>query len=434
MPAEPARGNRAPTRRTVIVGGGIVGLSTAIWCLRRGHRVTILDAAQGASSRASFGNAGVLAASSVVPVTVPGLVRKAPWLALDPGFPLFVRWRYLPRLAPWLKRYLGHCNEADVARIARGLAPLLVDTVAQHRALAAGTGAERWLEGSGYLFAYPSRAAFAADALAWRLRREAGFSWTELEGPALRELDPALGKGIGFGVLLEGHGLVRDPGAYLADLQEHARALGADFRPVRALGFRFAPDGAVRAVVTEPGEVATDAVVVATGAWSKALTAKLGIPVPLETERGYHVMLQGASVRPRLPTMITAGKFVATPMAAGVRCAGVVEFGGLRAPASRRPTALVLKKLREAYPGLAFAGHQEWLGHRPAPSDSLPLIGAVPGHAGAWLAFGHHHVGLTSGPKTGRLLAALIDGERPEIDMTPYAPARFGPAGRTILD
>jgi D-amino-acid dehydrogenase len=131
--------------------------------------------------------------------------------------------------------------------------------------------------------------------------------------------------------------------------------------------------------------------------------------------------------------MITAGKFVATPMAAGVRCAGVVEFGGLKAPASRRPTALVLKKLRQAYPGLTFAGHREWLGHRPAPSDSLPLIGAVPGHANTWLAFGHHHVGLTSGPKTGRLLAALIDGERPKIDMTPYAPVRFVTAGRASI-
>jgi len=136
-------------------------------------------------------------------------------------------------------------------------------------------------------------------------------------------------------------------------------------------------------------------------------------------------MLRGASIAPRYPTMVAAGRFVATPMADGVRCAGVIEFGGLAATASRRPLDLIRSKLRDAFPTLTFTDADEWLGHRPAPSDSLPLIGPVPGHSGLFLAFGHHHVGLTSGPKTGRLLATMIMGETPALDMTPYAPARF---------
>jgi D-amino-acid dehydrogenase len=108
-----------------------------------------------------------------------------------------------------------------------------------------------------------------------------------------------------------------------------------------------------------------------------------------------------------------------------VRCAGIVEFGGLVAGKSRRPLELIRARLAEAFPTLTFTNCDEWLGHRPAPADSIPLIGPVPHHPGVFLAFGHHHVGLTSGPKTGRLLATMMMGETPAFDMTPYAPARF---------
>jgi glycine/D-amino acid oxidase-like deaminating enzyme len=386
--------------------------------------VTIVD--PGIARRpASFGNAGVLAACSVVPVTTPGLIRKAPLLLFNPNFPLFVRWRYLPKLMPWLVRYLKHANATDAARIAKGLAPLTRDTYAQHKALAGGTAAERWLQSSGYFFAYDSRAAFEADGFGWGLRREAGFTWEEFEGERLRELDPSLGPKVGFGILLQDHGFVLSPGGYIAALREVAASLGAVAEPAEARGFRLAADGSVQAVLTTNGEIEADAAVIATGAWSKMLTAQLGLDVPLETERGYHVMFYGPSVKPRQPTMVASGKFVATPMADGVRCAGVVEFGGLNLPAHKPPIELILRQVKDAFPALTFTHYDEWLGHRPAPSDSLPLIGEVPRHRGIFLAFGHHHIGLTTGAKTGRLLAALVNGEQSEIDMTPYTPARF---------
>jgi glycine/D-amino acid oxidase-like deaminating enzyme len=411
-------------KRVVVLGGGIMGLSTAIWLLRSGRPVTIVD--PGIARRpASFGNAGVLAACSVVPVTTPGLIAKSPWLALDPNSPLFVRWSYLPKLAPWLFRYLKHANATDAARIAKGLAPLTRDSYAQHKALAGGTPAERWLQSSGYFFAYDSRAAFEADAFTWGLRRDAGFTWQELEGAALREFDPALGPKINFGILLQDHGFVLSPGGYIADLREVAVSLGAVTVAAQAHGFRLAADGSVRAVVTSEGEIAADAAVIATGAWSKPLTGPLGLDVPLETERGYHVMLYGPSLKPRQPTSVTSGKFVATPMADGVRCAGIVEFGGLDLPAHKPPIDLILRRVKEAFPTLTWTHTDEWLGHRPAPSDSLPLIGEVPRHRGIFLAFGHHHIGLTTGAKTGRLLAGLINGEASGVDMAPYTPARF---------
>ena len=410
--------------RVVVIGGGIMGLSTAIWLLRSGRPVTIVD--PGIARRpASFGNAGVLAACSVVPVTVPGLIAKAPLLLLDPNSPLYVRWSYLPRLAPWLVRYLRHANKADTVRISKGLAQLTRDTFAQHKALAGGTPAERWIQSSGYFFAYQSRAAFEADAFGWQLRREAGFTWQEFEGAALCEFDPALGSKIGFGVLVPDHGFMLSPGGYIADLREVAISLGAEAVAAEAREFRLAADGSVQAVVTTSGVIEAGAAVIATGAWSKALTSRLGLDVPLESERGYHVMLYGASLKPRQPTMVTSGKFVATPMADGVRCAGIVEFGGLDLAPSRPPIELILRQVKEVFPTLTYTHYDEWLGYRPAPSDSLPLIGEVPRHRGMFLAFGHHHVGLTTGPKTGRLLAAMVNGETPGLDMTPYTPARF---------
>jgi D-amino-acid dehydrogenase len=167
------------------------------------------------------------------------------------------------------------------------------------------------------------------------------------------------------------------------------------------------------------------AAIVAAGAWSGPLAKALGLNVPLESERGYHIDLWGANKTPRSPVMIVSGRFVVTPMHERLRLAGIVEFGGLEAGPSRAPFALLLRQIRAAMPGIAWEEATEWMGHRPAIADSIPLIGEAPGLGGAYLGFGHHHIGLTGGPKTGRLLAQLISGQRPNIDLAPYAPSRF---------
>ncbi len=151
---------------------------------------------------------------------------------------------------------------------------------------------------------------------------------------------------------------------------------------------------------------------------------KLGINVPLETERGYHIVFKNAVRGPRHPVMVAAGKFVATPMAEGVRCAGIVEFGGLEHGPAKAPFDLLRRQTKAAFPDMTWDDEIEWQGHRPAPSDSLPLIGEIPG-TGVLAGFGHHHIGLTAGPKTGRILAQIIAGQSPNIDLTPYAPTRF---------
>ena len=171
--------------------------------------------------------------------------------------------------------------------------------------------------------------------------------------------------------------------------------------------------------------IACDAVVLAAGVWSGPLASQLGLRVPLESERGYHLELWEPSIMPRSPVMVASGKFVATPMEGRLRLAGIVEFGGLDAPPSRAPYALLKKNIEAAIPGIAWKETREWMGHRPSVADSIPVIGVVPGVEGAFLGFGHDHVGLTGGPKTGRLLAQLVSGRSPNMDLAPYSPTRF---------
>lgn len=405
-----------------VIGAGIVGVSAAIWLQRMGLRVTLVDR-EGPAAGTSFGNAGVLASGSVVPVTVPGLARKAPRMLLDPGSPLFLRWGYLPRLVPFLLRYLRNCHAGRVEQISQGLRLLLADAPDQHLALSEGTAARALVEPGSYLFGYADRAAFEADAFAWEQRRRLGVPFTEMDADALAAFDPALAGRFGYAVECPGHGLVADPGAYVQALAREVEARGGRLERATLQGFRL-EDGRAKAALTDTGEIEADGFVLATGAWSGPLARDLGISVPLESERGYHVEFHEPSVTLRAPIMVAAGKFVASPMRGRLRCAGVVEFGGLSAGPSRAPIRLLKKNMARLFPDLQYAATSEWMGHRPATADSLPAIGRAPRAENVWVGYGHQHVGLTGGPKTGRWLAQMATGRPVNEDLSAFAPDR----------
>ncbi len=413
----------AEKRNVAIVGAGIVGVSTAIHCLRDGHHVTLIDKS-GPGEGASHGNGGVLASCSVVPVTVPGLLGKAPRMLFSPNQPLFLKWSYLPRLLPWLVKYLGNANADAVRHRAKALAPIIGDSLADHQALAKGTGAEKWIVPSDYVFLYRDRKHYEGDAFGWSVRTENGYQWRELEGADFRAYDPAFGPSIGFGACCGDHGRITDPGQYVKDLAAFAEQQGA--RLVLGEATEIARDnGHVTGVRVSGETIACDTAILTAGAWSGPLARSVGLRVPMESERGYHLELWEPSVMPRSPVMVAAGKFVATPMEGRLRLAGIVEFGGLDAPPSRAPFELLERNIREAIPGIEWKKTVEWMGHRPSVADSIPVIGEVPDLKGMLTGFGHDHVGLTGGPKTGRLLSQLVSGRKPNIDLTPYSPARW---------
>jgi len=406
-----------------IVGGGIVGVSAAIWLLRAGKKVTLLDRAPPGEGT-SYGNAGVLASCSVAPVTAPGMIFKAPKMLADPSFPLYLRWSYLPKLAPWLFKYLSHANIADTKRIAEALTPMVADSVEQHQSLTAGTDAATWMTQSDYSFAYPTRAAFEADRFTWDLRKRAGFKPDLIDGDAVREFEPLLSEHIGLLAVMRHHGFISSPGLYVKSLAAEVEKLGGSVLQAEVSDVSLA-DGRVDAILTGKGRIPCDKLVLATGVWSKPLAKKLGLKVPLETERGYHILFDTGDKKLRSPIMVTTAKFVATPMVNGLRCAGIVEFGGLEAGPSSAPLEMLERTVKATFPGVEFVVKDTWLGHRPAPSDSLPLIGEI-GRCGVYTAFGHHHIGLTAGPKTGRIISDLISNGKSNLDLSPYRPGRFG--------
>lgn len=411
------------TKTVAVIGAGIVGVSTAIWLQRDGHKVILIDRA-GPGTGTSHGNAGVLAACSVVPVTGPGLWQKAPRMLLDPNQPLFMKWGHLPKLAPWLMKYMRHANAPGARKRAAAVSNIIGDALNDHLALAGGTGAEKWVKPSDYVFVYKDRAHYEGDAFGFSVRKDNGFSWDVLEGPAWAEYDPIFGDQLGCAAVFGGHGRIADPGQYVKDLASHVVAQGGQL-VLGEVSDIAREQGAVTGVRVGGETIACDAAVLTTGIWSTDLARKLGVNPTLESERGYHLELYEPSVMPRSPVMIASGKFVATPMDGRLRLAGIVEFGGLDAPASRPPYDLLLRQIRAAIPGLTWKKTEEWMGHRPSMADSLPVIGESTELKGAFMGFGHDHVGLTGGPKTGRLLSQLISGTTPNISLAPYAPDRF---------
>jgi D-amino-acid dehydrogenase len=311
---------------------------------------------------------------------------------------------------------------------AKALRQLLGPSVAAHRQLAAAVGAEHLIQQLGALWVYRTEAAFRADATGTALRRSQGVLIDELDAFAVRQLEPSLSRDVKFARFVAENGHCTDPAALCRLVADAIVRDGGQILAERAVALDQ-HDGRVVGVRTEQANHPADWLVLAAGAWSAPLAAQLGDRVPLESERGYHLDIADAEAMPRLPIMSGEGKFAVTPMAGRLRLAGTVEFAGLAAPPDWRRADLLLRQARELFPALPADLPEQrlarWLGHRPSTPDSLPVIGRSRRAANAIHAFGHGHVGLASGPLTGRLVADLIAGRPPAIDLGPFSPERF---------
>lgn len=414
-------------RRVGVIGAGMVGVCAARWLQRDGHSVFLIEPGNPGEG-ASFGNAGCFNGSSVTPAAMPGVIRSVPRWLMDPLGPLSLRWSYLPAILPYLIRFVRSATPEKVRAQAKALRPLIAPTVPLVRELARDAGAEELVHQRGHLYVYRSAEALAKDGFAWALRRENGVEVVEFDADELRQLEPALSREYARGLLVRENGHTSNPLGLVTRLVEQFRRDGGEVVRASASGFRL--DGQrLTAVRTDSGDLPADAAIVCAGAHSKPLAAALGDRVPLETERGYHLMIRDPEVMPRIPVADADGKFVATPMELGLRLAGTVELAGLAAPPNWRRSQILLTQARRMLPGLAAEYPDEritmWMGHRPALPDSLPALGASRATPDVIYAFGHGHIGMTAAPMTGRIVADLVAGRPAPIDIAPFDPGRF---------
>ncbi len=406
-----------------VVGAGIVGAATALNLQSKGFRVTVIDE-RAPGEGASFGNAGIAARCAIVPVPVPGLLWKFPAMWLDPLGPISIDLFHVARNARWFVDYLRHGRAPEVERIAGELIKLTDGAIDEHLALARETDGADWVTERDYLYIYPDRAAFEAEAFAWRLRRRHGIEFEEIAAARLREMEPDLAPGFKFAIRLPRHGFALDPARLVKGLVETFERRGGTVLRARVNSVETGADGA-GALATTQGRIAADRFVIAAGAWSAKLVERFGIRIPLMSERGYHVQFADPGIRHNHPMMVTSGKYVATPMAGGLRLAGIVEFKPMDAPPDPRLTDRLKRHARLLFPDARLEEAETWMGLRPSLPDSLPMIGAVPGHPNVFLAFGHQHIGLSTGPRTGRLLSQLVAGEPVNEDLSAFRVDRF---------
>src|SRR6266481_4042806 len=428
LAAQNCGGQAMAARRVGVIGAGIVGVCAASWLQRDGHSVFLIEP-DTPGEGASFGNAGCFNGSSVTPVAMPGVIRNVPRWLMDPLGPLALRWSYLPAILPYLIRFVRSATPEKVRAQAKALRPLVGPTLPLVRDIARDAGAEDLIHQRGHLYVYRSAESLAKDGFAWALRRENGVVVDEFDADELRQLEPSLSRDYVRGLLVRENGHTENPLGLVTRLVEQFQRRGGEIVRARALGFRL--DGKrLTAIRTDAGELPADAAIVCAGAYSKPLAASLGDRVPLETERGYHLMIRDPEVMPRIPTADADGKFVATPMDTGLRFAGTVELAGLEAPPDWRRAHILLEQGRKMLPGLAASHSEErisvWMGHRPSLPDSMPVLGPSGATPDVVYAFGHGHVGMTAAPMTGRIVADLVAGRPPSIDIVPFSAGRFG--------
>ncbi|HET6467325.1 MAG TPA: FAD-binding oxidoreductase [Geminicoccaceae bacterium] len=409
--------------RVAVIGAGIVGTSCAFFLQRDGHAVTLIDPLEPGAGTSS-GNAGVISLGSCLPVGTSAVLRQVPAMLRDPLSPLSLRWRHLVTLAPWLWRFVLASRPGRIEALSRAIVALVREADRAHDIVIQRCGLGGLVRTGGWLkVARDARRFEAATAAEREALERHGLEFEVLDRAAVHALEPALAPDVAHGLLLPRNRAVRHPERYVQGIARTFVEQGGVHLRARALDLAW-NGGRAAGVRTEAGEVAADRVVLAAGAFSKRLARSAGIRLPLEAERGYHVMLPHPEPTLRRPVYPIEGGFVLAPMEHGIRLTGGVELASVDAAADWRRIRALVPRARALLPGLGEEILSEWLGFRPSLPDSLPVIGPAPGRAGLYFAFGHQHIGLTLGPLTGRLIADLVAGRDPGLDLAPYAPDR----------
>ncbi|MBL25646.1 MAG: FAD-dependent oxidoreductase [Rhodospirillaceae bacterium] len=410
---------RVKPRKVIVVGGGIAGISTALFLRDDGHDVTLFEIGQ-PDTGTSSGNAGVISVASCVPTATPRTIASVPTMLLDPHGPLMIRWKHLPQLTPWLTRLVLNAVPWRVQRNARRKSALLDHATESYEQILALTGLGDLVHRPGLLTVFETERGWRRAQWIVDLLRDVGREIEVLNADEIGQVEPGLEPIFQHAFLTPESGHILNPGKLMLGLHEAFRSRGGTCIAERVLGIKESRPRTVT-IATANGEYKADRLVVTAGAWSKQLLATIGVKVPLEAERGYHVMMPKPEPGLSHPINVFEDSMFLSPMAHGFRLTSGVELANTEAPPDFTRVRRMIPRALRAVKGLRGEQHRLWMGYRPSMPDSVPRLGSVPGHKNIFVGFGGGHVGMTLGPTIGRITADLIAGRKTFIDLTPYA-------------
>lgn len=412
------------SRDILVLGAGMVGVSVAWHLVQRGHRVTLLDRCQ-PGRETSFGNAGIIQHEAVRPYAFPR--DLATLLRVLPNRQVDIRYRpsgLLDAAAP-LFRYWQNSAPARYERLVPAYAALIGRALEAHRQMIAATNSQRLIRRQGYVKAFRTGRALAEESRqAETIRERFGVAYQALDGRALARLEPDLAPGLAGAIHWTQPWTATDPGGLVASYADHFQASGGTL--VRASLQKLSRQGSGWQAQTDTGTLQAEQVVMAMGPWSAHWLARQELSVPLFVKRGYHMHYgcrPGASLRHWV--MDAEVGYLLAPMQAGIRLTTGAELTRQDAPPDHRQLVAAETVAGQFFPLGERLDNEPWMGGRPCTPDMKPVIGPAPGQHGLWLAFGHGHQGFTLGPVTGELLAQMMDGDTPAVDMSPYRANRF---------
>lgn len=405
-----------------VVGAGIIGLCSALFLQESGFRVTLVDR-EGAGTGCSKGNAGHFATEQVWPLSSFSLLKQVPGMLLDPLGPVRLDWRYLPRILPWLGRFAMQAFPSRIQHNAQALAALNSASLPSYQTLFETLNMPSAVQMSGSLLVFESPALLQRFQATLPATRSLGVKIDILSSEQLYQLEPNLKPGLVGAAFFPETGHTIEPYQLCQDLYQRFLQRGGQFMRLQVEDIR--PCNGAFELIGNGQRHHTQRLLLATGAWSKPLVEKLThCRVPLDTERGYHIMLEKDGHQLSRPVSSADRKFIMTPMSGGLRLAGTVEFAGLhKAPTDSRARHL-LHHARAMLP-VSNAVGDSWMGFRPSLPDSLPVIERSEQHSNLYLAFGHQHLGLTQAAITGKLISELASQARPSLPIHPYRLNRF---------
>lgn len=406
-----------------VIGAGIVGICCALNLQKQGYRVCLIDR-KGVAQGCSKGNAGHFATEQVFPLAEFGLLAQLPAMLFKKAGAVSIRPTYLPKILPWFVRFLLNMRTRRFKQNTDALKSLNSLSINAYEVLLSEMGLSHFLLKSGSLLTFESTPLKKVDQLR-QLYAEQGIGVRLVMKSDLKALEPGLADDVKYALLFTDVAHTFDPEQLAIALFDCFISRGGRFLKDEIISVKQSQHSTQ--VYTATGKNDFSKTVIAAGAWSKRLIKGLGYQLPLDTERGYHVMLQNPAQLSR-PVASYERKMIMTPMSKGVRVAGTVEFAGLDAPLTKSRGPMLENHARQLLQPTAqntTTKSEVWMGMRPSLPDSLPVIGAAPEHNAIFFAFGHQHLGLTQAAITGNIIASLVNGEEPAIDISPFCISRF---------